>query len=159
MNKFILAEPDKCIGCRTCALACSFEHEDEFNPSLSRISPIWMREIGRFVTVTCQQCAEPLCAEACPRNAITVDKKTGAKIVDIELCIGCRTCFFVCPFGIPVIHPNKGFMIKCDLCNGSPQCVEECPQGALSLLESDEAAKKKRFEVAKNLMAIIEKVS
>jgi len=118
-----------------------------------------MREVGRFVTLTCQQCGEPLCAEACPRNAITVDKKTGAKVVESEVCIGCRTCFFACPFGIPIIHPYKGFMIKCDLCGGTPQCVEECPQEALSFVESDDAAKKKRFEVARKLMTILEKVS
>ena len=73
MNQFILVDPEKCIGCRTCALACSFEHESEFNLVLARIHPLWMSGVGRFFPYTCQQCAEPLCAEACPRGAIRVD--------------------------------------------------------------------------------------
>jgi carbon-monoxide dehydrogenase iron sulfur subunit len=159
MHKFILVDPEKCIGCRTCALACSFEHEEEFNLSLTRISPLWMSAMGRFVPFTCQQCEDPPCLKACPRQAIRVDDKTGAKIVHKELCIGCRTCFVVCPFGIPVVHRNHGFMIKCDLCGGSPACVQECPQEALSLVESDEAAIKKRHEAVKKLVHLMEKVS
>ena len=120
MNKFILFEPEKCIGCRTCALACSFQHEEEFNPSLSRINTLWLSDIGRFATVTCQQCEQPMCAEACPMNAIRVDKQTTSVVVDDALCIGCRSCFIACPFGIPLIHRTKGSMIKCDLCLGIP---------------------------------------
>ena len=159
MKTFILVDPEKCIGCRTCALACSFEHDDEFNLVFSRIQPLWLKEIGKFLPYTCQQCEEPLCAEACPRKAITVDQDTGAKIVDETLCIGCRTCFYACPFGIPVVHPLKGYMNKCNLCGGSPQCVEECPREALSLVESDDAARKKRRDAAQNLLVLIEKIS
>jgi Fe-S-cluster-containing hydrogenase component 2 len=159
MNKFILCDLEKCIGCRTCALACSFEHDQVFNPSLSRIGTLWMRDIGRYITLTCQQCEEPLCAEACPRNGITVDKKTGAIIVNEELCIGCRSCLLACPFGIPLIHRTEGCMIKCDLCGGDPQCVQECPREALSFVESDEATLKKRKEIAKKLMHLIEKAA
>ena len=159
MNKFILVDPEKCIGCRSCALACSFEHDDEFNLSLTRISPLWMTEIGRFIPMTCQQCEKPLCLDVCPRKAISADKKTSAIVVDEDLCIGCRACFLVCPFGVPVIHRNKGYMIKCDLCGGSPQCVEECSQQALSTVESDDAALRKRREAAQKLQALTEKIS
>ena len=26
MNRFVIAEPDKCIGCRTCEVACALAH-------------------------------------------------------------------------------------------------------------------------------------
>ena len=159
MNRFILFDPEKCTGCRTCALACSFEHEGEFNPSLARITTLWIQEIGHFATVTCQQCEEPLCAAVCPRNAISTDKKTGAVVVDRDLCIGCRSCLIACPFGIPVIHCREGFMMKCDLCGGSPQCVEECPQQALSVVESDQAAYDKLKKAATSLMKFAKEVA
>ena len=158
MNKFILVDPEKCIGCRTCALTCSFEHEDEFNPSLSRISPLWMEEMGRFIPFTCQQCEDPLCVQACPRDGIRIDPETGAKIVDPSRCIGCRACFYACPFGIPVIHPLTKCMFKCDLCGGDPQCVQDCPRGALSLAESDAASRTKRRDAARKLIVLMEKV-
>lgn len=158
MNQFILVDPEKCIGCRTCTLACSFEHEDEFNPVLARIQPVWMMEIGRFLPYTCQQCEDPLCAAACPRSAIRVDPRTGAKVVDEALCIGCRSCFYACPFGIPLVNPKKKRMFKCNLCGGDPQCVRECPRDALSLVEADEAALEKRRSVARNLLTLIEKI-
>jgi Fe-S-cluster-containing hydrogenase component 2 len=50
-------------------------------------------------------------------------------------------------------------MIKCDLCGGSPQCVEECSQQALSTVESDDAALRKRREAAQKLQALTEKIS
>lgn len=34
MNRFVLADPDQCIGCRTCEIACVIAHSAE-NP-LSR---------------------------------------------------------------------------------------------------------------------------
>ncbi len=157
MNKFILFEPEKCIGCRTCALACSFQHEEEFRPSLSRIGTLWLSDIGRFATVTCQQCEQPMCAEACPMNAIRVDKKTSSVLVDEALCVGCRSCFIACPFGVPSIHYTKGTMIKCDLCLGDPQCVQECPRKALSVVEADEASQNKLRKAANRLMQLVEK--
>ena len=100
----------------------------------------------------CNACIELL---GCP----AIIKEDGQTIVDEALCIGCRTCFFACPFGIPVVHRTKGVMIKCDLCEGSPECVEECPHEALSLVESDEAATKKRHEAVKKLVQLLEQVT
>ncbi len=157
MTKFILFDPEKCIGCRTCALACSFQHEHEFNPSLSRITTFWLADLGRFATVTCQQCEDPLCAQACPRNAIQRNRETGAMVVDEALCIGCRSCLIACPFGIPAIHHDRRVMVKCNLCGGDPECVQECPRQALSFMEADEASHNKLRMAADRLMHVVER--
>lgn len=157
MTWFILFDPHKCIGCRTCMLACSFHHEGEFNPSLSRITTLWMKDLGRFITVTCRQCEDPLCVQACPRHAIKRDSQTGAVVVDAARCIGCRSCFIACPFGIPAIHHNAGGMVKCNLCDGAPQCVQECPRQALRFAQGEEACQDKLRTAACRLMQIVEK--
>ena len=35
--KQLLIKPEKCIGCRTCELVCSFGHYGHFNPKLANV--------------------------------------------------------------------------------------------------------------------------
>ncbi len=86
-------------------------------------------------------------------------------VVDQTRCDGCRLCELVCSLrmwggfnparsavkiikhekrGIfaPVISPKGGLLldpegnpIVCDLCEGSPRCVEICPNGAIWVRE------------------------
>ena len=89
MQRSLLIKPDKCTGCRQCEMACSFEKERVFNPAKSRIRIFDLHVEGRFVPYTCTQCAEAWCLHACPVEAITVDKATGAKVVSETTCVGC----------------------------------------------------------------------
>ena len=59
MQKLIRIEPEKCVGCKTCELACSFKNAGEFAPSKSRIYNEVFLEEAKFITVTCMQCDEP----------------------------------------------------------------------------------------------------
>ena len=36
--KQLVVKPEKCIGCRTCELVCSFGHYQQFNPRLANIT-------------------------------------------------------------------------------------------------------------------------
>ena len=81
MQKSLNIDPDKCTGCLQCELACSYDNENAFNPAKSRIKVFSFHEKGRFVPYTCTQCDEAWCMHACPVDAITLDKATGAKIV------------------------------------------------------------------------------
>jgi anaerobic carbon-monoxide dehydrogenase iron sulfur subunit len=53
MQKLIRIEPSKCVGCKSCELACSFSHSSEFAPSRSRIFNEVFLEEAKFITVTC----------------------------------------------------------------------------------------------------------
>jgi Fe-S-cluster-containing hydrogenase component 2 len=72
---------------------------------------------------------------ACPVNAITIDERTGAKVVIDRLCIGCHLCTIACPFGTVFTHPQSHQATKCNLCGGEPACAAACPTAAIEFLD------------------------
>ena len=144
MQKLIRIEPSKCIGCKTCELACSFKHAGEFMPSRSRIYNEAFVDEAKFITVTCMQCDDPWCEKACPKNAISKEMPSGIVYVDKDRCVGCRTCVSACPFGMIKYVPSLGIVDKCDLCGGdTPECVAFCPTQCLTLDEEDKPLRQK----------------
>ena len=131
-QKIIIFNPDECGGCRTCEMVCSWSHNiGVIRPSLSRVHVLKEEKEGLNFAVFCQQCEVPPCVEACPVDAMSKDKITGAILINEEDCIGCKLCFRACHLGAIGIDTEKKIMIKCDLCGGNPQCVKWCPRGAL----------------------------
>lgn len=103
-NRFVVADPKKCIGCRTCEIACVVSHSDtnifeenskdiQFNPRLTVIKTARIS-----APVQCRQCEDSNCAKVCPVDAIK--NEDGCLIVDEKLCIGCKTCTMACPYGL-----------------------------------------------------------
>ena len=79
MLKSLQIEPEKCTGCLQCELACSYQAEGTFNPSISRIKVFTFHEEGRFVPYTCTQCEEAWCMHACPVEAIVLNPGDGCQ--------------------------------------------------------------------------------
>jgi Fe-S-cluster-containing dehydrogenase component len=146
----VIADPTRCTGCKRCEYACSEFNDGKSSHSLSRIKVSRnynfgprgqqagtgrsMGEYGnlRIVQDTCKQCPHPVpCATACPNDAIVVDEKTKARVVDPAKCKGCKICQRACPWEMMVFDEEAGKASKCFLCNGKPQCVEMCPTAAL----------------------------
>jgi len=159
MSKILLMDPEKCSGCKRCELVCSFVKEKIFSPVRSRVQLVKIRETGTNIPVVCQQCTEPVCMDVCPTKALTRDDKTGAVILNEDLCIGCRMCFIICPIGAISINIDSKKMAKCDLCKGKPACVEACGYGALEYVEAAEASYHKRREGIGQLSRILEKMA
>jgi Fe-S-cluster-containing hydrogenase component 2 len=91
----------------------------------------------------------------CPTNAINLNRETGAKEVDQELCIGCRLCTLSCPFGLIVMGAAQK-AVKCDLCGGDPECVKACTYGALEFSEKDTEAMGKRSIIFEHIERTLE---
>ncbi|QXE18343.1 4Fe-4S dicluster domain-containing protein [Clostridium sp. 001] len=146
MNTFVVADPNKCIGCRTCEIACVVAHSDkdiftsesseiEFYPRLSVVKTAKVS-----APIQCRQCEDAPCANVCPNKCIT--NKNGVVFINRSTCIGCKTCLMACPVGaidlVPEFNDGKkvvqhGLKVtddgklcfkykivgnKCDLCNG-----------------------------------------
>ena len=87
MQKVLHINADKCTGCLQCEMACSFENYGTFATAKSRIKVFDFHHTGKKVPYTCTQCDEAWCLHACPVEAITVDKVTGAKVVSDSTCV------------------------------------------------------------------------
>jgi Fe-S-cluster-containing dehydrogenase component len=100
-----------------------------------------------FAPITCQHCEKPACVEACPTKACHRDVASDRVVIDKRKCIGCRTCTVACPFGHPVFDEKAGVTVKCDYCDGTPECARVCDRKAIEYVFSDEASgQKRRYE-------------
>lgn len=151
MEKVLTADFEKCTGCRLCELVCSVMHDGISNPARSRIKVVKWEAEGRYVPMVCQQCEEAPCQHACPMGAISRDNDWGFLKIDPHLCIGCRTCVGVCPFGAMNYNRTDRKVFKCDLCGGDPQCVRFCEVKAVNFVDADRLDQEKRRKAAARL--------
>jgi carbon-monoxide dehydrogenase iron sulfur subunit len=131
MHRSLVIDSVKCTSCLQCEMACSYEHTGLFNPSKSRIKIFEFGHGERSIPYTCSQCDEAWCLHACPTDAISINRNTGAKVVNNGLCVGCKVCTIACPYGTINFSTDTGKVVKCDLCDGDPACARFCPTGAI----------------------------
>ncbi|MCU0723359.1 MAG: 4Fe-4S dicluster domain-containing protein [Planctomycetes bacterium] len=126
--------PERCIGCRTCELACAFAHPPQ-GGGIGR-PRVAVHDLGEkvFAPVLCLQCEEAACVKACPVKALSRNEETGAVDVDEARCVHCLSCVAACPFGNLYARPDRAGVVKCDLCKGQPKCAMFCPSKALEYL-------------------------
>jgi anaerobic carbon-monoxide dehydrogenase iron sulfur subunit len=158
-NKVLRIEYEKCTGCRLCELVCAVKHDHVSNPTRSRIRVIKWEAEGIYVPISCQQCEDAPCAMACPAKALSRNMDMGRVELDYNKCIGCRTCVSVCPFGAMHFVAADRKVIKCDLCDGDPQCVRFCDVKAVNLVDAGDVSLSKGREAAKRLQAADRKAS
>jgi Fe-S-cluster-containing dehydrogenase component len=153
----IVHDASRCVGCRRCETACTVRNDGKASAYISRIkvsrnlnygvagvSASYAKADGqlgnfRIVGETCRQCSHPACGDACPVGAISADKKTGARVVNADKCVGCGACQRACPWHIATVDPETDTSTKCLLCGGDPSCVKSCPTGAIKFYPWAEA--------------------
>ena len=145
MSVGVLVDLARCMGCRSCQVACKAWNDNpgedtgcwgsyENPPGLS--STTWTRvkfaEVEKSGTlklvmskVQCMHCEYPACAAVCPEQ-VYQKEANGAVTLEGEKCIGCQNCMKVCPFMVPHINwidnPDLDYvdadpqMTKCVLC-------------------------------------------
>lgn len=163
MNRFVIADQQRCIGCNTCMAACTEIHKKQGMQSHPRLTV--MRTDDATAPILCHQCEDAPCARVCPVNAIT--HGGDSILLDEKTCIGCKLCALACPFGaitpsgtgvagvagIATATPThsaaldpllvwevgvRSVAVKCDLCalsDQGPACVAVCPTNALFIVD------------------------
>ena len=151
----MLYDATRCIGCKTCVVAC---HEANFDDP-------WAKEQGRlhydpvdldartrnviklfrdgdrwsYVKRQCMHCIDPACVGACMIGALE-KREHGIVTYEPSRCIGCRYCEVACPFNVPRFEwdePASSRIVKCELCSHRladgkiPACCDVCPTSAV----------------------------
>ena len=147
MEKLLLAIPNRCTGCNRCTYVCSALKEGMFIPAKARIKINNFAHQGYSVPSICFQCPGADCMKACPEGAI-IKNERGVIAINIKKCTQCGDCVEACPYGMMEQY-DSGMPYKCDLCGGSPACIEECNFGALVFKESDTITRKQRAQQMK----------
>ena len=156
MIRKLAFNPDECLACRSCELACAVIHSASGTLETAILeAPAPRRRVmlsgggpyGALRALRCEQCDEPLCVFSCKSGALHRDLDSGHVILDDDACVGCWMCVMSCPFGVILMDTkDKKVATKCDLCEdvGSPACVDACPNEALIYKEDTRTKKVKK---------------
>ena len=167
MAKVIVVDEERCLGCKSCVIACAMAHSDAATlvEALQAEAPpqprVHVEPAGKYgIPLQCRHCEDAPCLAACPTGAIYRGPNGETPVLmDRDRCIGCKICMLICPFGAIDISRDGRAMIKCDLCierteaGEEPACVAACPTGALRFIELDEHLRRRRREAVEKLLA------
>jgi len=152
----IYVDIKKCLACKSCEIACAVQHSKSKNLReaikekplpRSRIKVRGTSEMS--IPLQCRQCEEAPCVRICPTKAM-IKSIDGIININHDLCIGCKWCVFVCPFGVIRMDNDNRMIIKCNLCierlekGEFPACVVSCPTKALKFESIDDVASEKQ---------------
>ena len=100
-----------------------------------------IRELAVF-QFTCRKCSDAPCIGVCPADALEKDEK-GIISRAINLCISCKSCVVICPFGTMMTdffdyHRDKENYY--DLLNQKELdlFIKHSPEGAVQLVDMEE---------------------
>ncbi len=134
----------KCIGCRTCTMAC--KNYNQLLPEIQwrKVYPlaeeIYPHRERAFYSLACNHCDNPACRQACPTASYT-KREDSIVVHNQDTCIGCTNCVRACPYGAPQFNPVEKRVEKCSMCferidaGELPACVQGCPVSAIELID------------------------
>lgn len=133
----------KCIGCRSCEIACNEQNGNPADIHWRRVGEIeggtWPNTSRHYLSMGCNHCLSADCLRGCPVDAYKKDPVTGIVLHSAEACIGCQYCVWNCPYSVPQFNSERGVVGKCDMCHGrltaglEPACVNACPENAIEI--------------------------
>jgi len=170
----LLYDATKCIGCKSCEVACVEANGDQpdtrrdgmhlaaedLNDRTRTVIKLYKPVQGKssFIKRQCMHCFDPSCVAGCPFQALHKEAETGLVAWDSAKCIGCRYCTIACPYGIPRfqwvgVNPR---VAKCELCRTrlaagkQPGCTSVCPTGAVKFGRRDALLREAKQRIREN---------
>ena len=178
----LLYDATKCIGCKTCVVACReanktkadtstfggglYDAPDGLNESTKNVIALYKTDDEfSYVKKQCMHCVDPACVGACMLGALHKGKY-GIVEYAADKCVGCRYCQMACPFNVPKFEWTKlnPQIIKCELCKERlaegkiTACAEVCPRGAVKFGKRNELLLEARARIQANPDKYVPKV-
>ena len=100
-----------------------------------------IRELATF-RFTCRRCEDAPCISVCPADALEKDGE-GVVIRHTNLCVSCKSCVTICPFGTMMTdffkhHRNKDLFYDLRDDEQAEKFIAACPPGTAILTDEDE---------------------
>jgi formate dehydrogenase iron-sulfur subunit len=127
--------------------------EGYFHPVLNGFKTI--RELAIF-RYTCRKCEDSPCVSVCPAEALEKDYE-GIINRHTNLCISCKSCVTICPFGTIMTdffkhHRNKDLFYDLNDHRELELFVEACPPGVVTITESGESPSENIYELNEKVL-------
>lgn len=166
--KTVFVNPERCVGCKQCEVACAVEHsrsKDLYQAVFETPKPRPRIHVAPGIYMNtafpnkCRHCDPAPCMLICPTGAIA--REGDIVLIKGDRCITCAMCAMVCPFDViryyeaPVLMGERVVALKCDHCidrqrqGRIPACVEVCKVGALQFGEVNELVREASARLAR----------
>ena len=113
-----------------------------FYPSINMNGLKTIRELATF-RFTCRKCEDAPCIAVCPADALAKDEN-GIIERYTNLCISCKSCVTICPFGTMMTdffkhHRNRDLLYDLKDEKEFEKFIQACPAGTVTLTDKDES--------------------
>jgi Fe-S-cluster-containing hydrogenase component 2 len=116
--------------------------EAYFYPDINKNGLKTIRELATF-RFTCRKCEDAPCISVCPSEALEKDED-GVIARHTNLCVSCKSCVTICPFGTLMTdffshHRNKELLFDLKDEKDAEHFIKACPAGTVMLTDDNES--------------------
>ena len=114
-----------------------------------------VRELATF-RFTCRKCEDAPCINVCPSDALEKDE-TGVVVRHTNLCVSCKSCVTICPFGTMMTdffkhHRNKDIFYDLKDEKDMEKFINSCPSGTVTITDEDESPDKNIYSLNEKVL-------
>ena len=114
-----------------------------------------IRELATF-RFTCRKCEDAPCIKVCPADALEKDE-LGVVERHSNLCISCKSCVTICPFGTMMTdffkhHRNKDLFYDLNDETEMEKFIRVCPRGTATITYEDESPEKNIYSLNERVL-------
>jgi len=124
--------------------------EAVFYPAPNREGLRTIRELAVF-RYACRRCEDAPCIASCPAEALEKDEE-GIINRHLNLCVSCKSCVTICPFGTMMTdffkhHRNKDLYYDLTDMEEMAKFVAACPPGTAEITDRKESPEENIFRL------------